>query len=212
MKDLLILATTKEEETLMQSLVEKNEVLYVEAVEVFLQRGSDRNAFLKLIFLISVAFGFVNAAKKFFALLFPRQTAVERLKKMLNKKQPVKRCSIEYAWRGEIFEAAMWLKLGNIFKNFRYRDIRSVALFCATLEEDVDMVRFLLKVKDVDVNCEDKNCLSPLYYSIIRNNLEITKLLLEHNARVDVNRIYSAKTLAILYGRDDQFKLLCTYT
>ena len=45
-----------------------------------------------------------------------------------------------------------------------------------------------LSLKGIDVNCLDVDLCSPIYHSIIKDSLEITKLLLDPGAWTRVNR------------------------
>ena len=48
---------------------------------------------------------------------------------------------------------------------------------------------YLIEQKDININRSDKSGTTPLFAAVSANNSAITQLLVERNARVNVNRV-----------------------
>ncbi|KAI6232066.1 hypothetical protein M3Y95_00447700 [Aphelenchoides besseyi] len=75
-----------------------------------------------------------------------------------------------------------------------------------------DVVRFLLSQTQCDVNHQNNNGQSPLHYSCSKNNAKMTKLLLENEAKVNVQDKYKNTPLhrAASQGHMEIIQLLCS--
>lgn len=210
-KDIMILAETKNEELLMQSLIEEDEDSFIRAVETHLVITSYPDDVLKLAFVSAASFGFTKAGKKFYEQIFPRQSMFKRFIQRFKKQEQVKYYLSHFTENG-ILKAVLKLKF-RVFERFSYgSDIRPIALFCSVIDQNMAMLKLVLGFKNIDVNYRDIDCYSPLYYSIAKNNLEATKLLLEHKARItNVHPRYNALIFAIILERKEHSRLLRCY-
>ena len=73
-----------------------------------------------------------------------------------------------------------------------YEEKQAAVLHCAversTTQTRTQIVQQLLLRKSVDVNMRNINGSTPLYYACFLGRVEATELLLEHKARIDMNR------------------------
>lgn len=214
LKDILVLAETKNEKLLMKSLLDRDEDAFLKALEVYMHWDFDSYEVTKLAFITSVAFGFLKATKKLYDQIFPRQSILkEFMQRFKKKKQEEDICkySLVFSMQCEILRGAVMLKIGPEFKNIKASDIQTMALFCAVIDQNVSMVKLVLKFKDVNINYKDAQCYFPLYYSIAKGNLQIAKLLLDHKALIKMPPRYDALAFAAKHNRDQHYKLLCSY-
>ena len=65
-------------------------------------------------------------------------------------------------------------------------ELKTTALFASIEKENVEIVRFLLSLPNIDVNIGQKGNKSPLHLAVEKENIEIVKLLLT-NQKIDVN-------------------------
>ena len=213
LKDLLLLACSDYEEQLMKSLLEEDESTFVRAIEVAKRLDSVDPEYwigiLRMAFVVSVSFGFFEAAKRFHQQIFLRPSFFKRAAEKLGIRS---RKEVRFSgnfWT-HVLELALNLKFGR-YSSFDFNGILSTALFCAVYDRNVEMVKYVLSLKDVNVNCRDTDLCSPIYFSIIKDSLEITRLLLDHGARTAVNRKASAFQVATYFNREEHYQLLCSY-
>lgn len=199
----------------MKSLLDRDEDAFLKALEVYLRWDLDSYEVTKLAFITSVAFGFLKATKKLYDQIFPRQSILRKFMQRFKKKEQeedICKYGLVLSLQCELLRGAVMLKIGPEFQNFKASDIRTVALFCAVIDQNVDMVKLVLKLKNVNINHRDAKCYRPLYYSIAKGNLQITKLLLDHKALIKIPPIYDALAFAVTHKRDEHYKLLCSYS
>ena len=69
-----------------------------------------------------------------------------------------------------------------------YEEWGAGVLHCAIEKGLLPIVQQLLQRKNIDVNMRNVNGSTPLYYASFFGRVNATKLLLEHKARIDMNR------------------------
>ena len=73
-----------------------------------------------------------------------------------------------------------------------YEEKQAAVLHCAVekspTQTRTQIVQQLLLRKNIDVNMRNVNGSTPLYYASFFGRVNATKLLLEHKARIDMNR------------------------
>ena len=210
LKDLLLLACTDYEGRLMKCLLEEDESAFVKAIETA-KRLDPKYwiGILKAAFVVSVSFGFFEAAKRFHQQIFIRPGFFERAAVKLGVR-PRKEVRFSGNFWTHVLDLALNLRFGR-YTSFDCNAVLSVALFCAVYDRNIEMVRYVLSLKGVNVNCLDMDLCSPIYHSILKDSLEITKLLLDHGARTRVNREASAFQVAAFFKREKHYQLLCSY-
>ena len=77
-------------------------------------------------------------------------------------------------------------------------------------EGDYKAVNFLMTIDDIPINSKNKYGITPLHYAVMRDNIEITKLLLINGARIDDkdNSKRTALFYSCTYGNFDMIELL----
>ncbi|KAL4958859.1 ankyrin repeat domain-containing protein [Aspergillus stella-maris] len=78
-------------------------------------------------------------------------------------------------------------------------DASQSALWCASHYENLANVKVLLKIKDIEVDCEDEQNITPVLEAALGGHVEVVKLLLAN--RADINRRDKQYRMTLFFGQ-----------